>query len=151
MPHQSIRAFTLLEVLLVCAIVGVLAALTPMAFDKLRAPAREGTSLTSATLKSACARAIGSTSAVRLSLNADRLGLTAETGATCAATTWTRFPSLDVTLPNKASYVNTVPWWVCFTSRGRIQTAPPALRITDTKGRSLGLTVYLGGAITEIP
>lgn len=151
MVDHGVQGFTLLELLVVMAIIGILVAISPIAFNQLRAPAREGVSLTNATIKSARARAISSTSAVRLSLQADRLGLKAETARTCTDTAWTVLPTLSVTLPQQASYVNSLPWNVCYTSRGRIQTAPASLRVKDTKGRSLGLTFYLGGATVETP
>ena len=143
--------FTLFEMLVVMAIAGILFGIGAITLSNLRNPAQEGQSLTSASLRTVRARAIASTSAYRMMVTADRLGLQADTGTDCNAVSWTRQPTYDVILPDKAIFQNT-SWTVCFNARGTIALVPPTpLAITDNRNHQFGIQMFLGGAIGLTP
>ena len=65
-PVRSMAGFTLLELLVVMAVIGILTGIAAMNVGRLRQPADESARALSSTLKASRARAIASTSAVRV-------------------------------------------------------------------------------------
>ena len=140
----------MIELLAVVAIVGILAGIAALNVGRLRQPADEAARALNSPLSVARARAISTTSAVRVQRLESSKQYTVQTAATCGATTWTSLPTLTFTLPIDVT-VNqpATKWTACFTSRGVLDEAAalPSVTMTDQRARSRTLTVYTGGAL----
>jgi len=145
---QRDAAFTLLEVILVVAVVGIVLAIGAVGLRNLADPLGSGASRIEGTLKQARSKAMSTTSAYRVS----RVGATelrVEYARTCGDTgTWTHDAKLDATLEDGA--VLTVPsaagTIVCFNSRG-IADGNPTVTVQGPKGNTADVEVLVGGAV----
>lgn len=151
-PVRSMAGFTLLELLVVMAVIGILTGIAAMNVGRLRQPADESARALSSTLKASRARAIASTSAVRVQRFANARTYTVSTASGCAApkTDWKLLPGRSYELPGDVKINQpATEWTACFSSRGILGTADalPTVTFTDTRARSRTLTVYAGGAL----
>ncbi len=147
--QSSRQGFTLIEILVVMAIVGILTSLVALNVRGLNNDAEAASSILSGAFLQARTQAISTSSAVRVTLK-DARTLTFERSARCdAADSWAAVGNVTATLPDGVSVSGSgSPWRVCFTSRGELPTLPPGtLRITDERGRSRTLTFYLTGSV----
>ncbi|THF71503.1 prepilin-type N-terminal cleavage/methylation domain-containing protein [Deinococcus sp. Arct2-2] len=144
--------FTLIELLVVMAILGLLLTLIALNVKGLNNDAEASSSIVAGAFVQARTQALGTTSAVRATLTGPR-ALTFETSARCGDTTgWTTLNNVNTTLPDgvniTAPGAATLPWQVCFTSRGELPNLPPSiLKLTDARARSRTLTFYLTGSV----
>lgn len=144
------NGFTLIELLVVMAIVGILVSIAALNVGRLRQPADEAARALNSTLGVARARAISTTSAVKVERLASSKQYTVQTAASCDAKTWTALSALTFTLPTDVSVSQpTSSWTACFTSRGVLEgaSALPTVTLTDKRAKSRTLTVYAGGAL----
>lgn len=134
------------------AIMGILLALVALNVRGLNNDAEASSSIISGAFVQARTQALGTTSAVRVTLTGPRV-LTFETSARCSDTTgWTALTNIDTSLPEKVNITapgaTTLPWQVCFTSRGEVPTLPTSvLKLTDDRARTRTLTFYLTGSV----
>lgn len=107
---------SLVEVLVVLAIVGLALSATAMNLEPMESPLQSGCSTVQAFLREARVKAIASTSAYRVSPQGSRT-LTAEYAPACSETSWTPDASMALELPDGVSMTPTT-WAVCFGARG---------------------------------
>lgn len=148
---QVTGGFSLLELLIVMAVIGILVGIAAVNVSNLRRPADEAARGASVLLKTARARAIATTAAVRVQRPANSRTYEFALGASCQATTWTPQAEQQYPLPSDVTITApTTAWTVCFNSRGTIDvpagTTLAPVTFTDKKGRQRTLTVYAGGA-----
>jgi len=146
--------FTIIELLIVMAIVGVITALGLQSYRSTRNPARDAARTVHATLFQLRSNAVSNTQARRMILNSSQQ-LVMQSAARCSETNasqWTDLGTVPLTLN---AYGRTVvlstttpginPVVVCFNSRG---LAAIAGRLTLTEGtRILNVDVALGGGV----
>lgn len=144
-PRRIIRGFTLLELLLVTAILAALCGMAAMNVRGLHNEAAAGGAVLQGALTEARTRAIATTSAVRATLTAGALTLDTTASGACDATSgWTALPA--PALPAGLTLTGATGWTACWTPRGRLLTLPPgALTLRDARGRTRTLTLYLTG------
>lgn len=153
---KSSQGFTLLELLVVMAVVGILVGIAATNFANLRQPADEAARGVSVLLKTARARAIASTAAVRIQRDAGSRAYAFAEAPSCTATTWTTRPAQQYLLPDDVTITSpTKAWKACFNSRGTIDVPTgatlDAVTFTDRKARKRTLTLYAGGAAEVKP
>lgn len=141
--------YTLLEALLVLAIMGIVAGMTATSFRELANEFDSAVSETSAYMRLTRHRAIAKTSAYRVVLVSQNQ-LRAEYANTCESDVWTvddqallfleGRTTLEVqdVLPNQA--------FVCFSSRG-VASASSTLVLRDPRGRYAELEIFVGGGV----
>lgn len=155
-PTASRRAagFTIIELLIVVAIVGVITALGIQSYRSSRNPARDAARTVHATLFQLRSNAISNTQARRIILNGSQQ-LVMQSALRCSETNaskWTDLGTVPLTLNAYGRTVTlstptpgTNPVVVCFNSRG---LAAVAGRLTFTEGtRVLNVDVALGGGV----
>ena len=133
------------------AIVGILVGIAATNFTNLRQPADEAARGVSVLLKTARARAIATTAAVRIQRGSGSRTYEFAAATSCAATTWTARPAQHYLLPDGVTVTApTKSWTACFNSRGTLDVPTgatlDAITFTDRKARHRTLTVYVGGA-----
>lgn len=145
---RQTEGFTLLEIVLVVAIVGIVLAIAAVGLRSLSDPVGKAASAIQGTMKQARSRAMSTTSAYRISL-ANSTTLQATYAYTCDDTTgWTRDPRFDVSLENGVTITSptTVGPIVCFDSQG-IANANPTVSIQGNDGKTASVEVLVGGAV----
>lgn len=145
--HLLSAGFTLFEVLVVIAIIGILSAIAIPGFDGLQNQAGGAASVMSGALSAARTQAMSTTSAVRVTFNT-AAGLTVDTGPLCGATTgWNALPSLNEPVPDRVTITpDKTPWQICFSSRG-LASDTRSLSIKDKRNRTAQVQIYLSGAV----
>lgn len=149
--HQT--GFTLLELLVVMAVVGILMGVAAVNVSNLRQPADEAARMLASTLGFSRARAIATTAAVRVQRRTGERSFVVASASSCAATGsgWTEWPDRTLTLPTDVQIDGkTAAWTVCFSSRGVLpagSAAPDVLTFVDKRSRTRSLQVYVGGAV----
>jgi type II secretion system protein H len=143
------RGFTLIEFLVVVAVIGIVAAIAALDVRPLNNEARNAASEFASTVRQTRARAMATTSAYRLVLVAnDRVVV--ETRATCdGSETWVAEPRLEFSARDGTRLVagaSVGDEIACFSSRG-IATADPDLTFRDGRGREATVTILAGGAV----
>ncbi|GGS10270.1 hypothetical protein GCM10008960_40510 [Deinococcus sedimenti] len=136
------------------AILGILGTIAAFNVGRLRQPADEAARALNSVLTASRARAIASTSAVRIQRPASSRVYTTSVATSCAAPAsgWTTLPALTYTAPNDLTISTfATEWTSCFTSRGILtgSSTLPTVTFTDKNARSRTVTVYAGGA-TEV-
>jgi Tfp pilus assembly protein FimT len=142
------QALTLLEIILVVAVVGIVLAVGAVSLTALGDPLGAAASSVEGTFKQVRAKAMSTTSAYRVS-RVSATGLLAEYAMSCSDTTgWTHDARLDATLDNGVQL--TVPAAngviVCFDARG-LADSNPTVTLTDAKGATASVEVFVGGAV----
>lgn len=142
------QALTLLEIILVVAVVGIVLAVGAVSLRGLGDPLGAAASSVEGTFKQLRAKAMSTTSAYRVS-RASATGLRAEYAVSCSDSTgWTHDARLDATLDNGVQL--TVPATngviVCFDARG-LASSNPTVTLTDAKGATASVEVFVGGAV----
>ena len=142
------QALTLLEIILVVAVVGIVLAVGAVSLRGLGDPLGAAASSVEGTFKQLRAKAMSTTSAYRVS-RASATGLRAEYAVSCSDSTgWTHDARLDATLDNgvqlTAPATNGVI--VCFDARG-LAGSNPTVTLTDAKGATASVEVFVGGAV----
>jgi prepilin-type N-terminal cleavage/methylation domain-containing protein len=135
------RGFSLLELVVVMAIVSVLLGLLSLNLHKLGRPADDAASELSGYFKRARALALNSTRAYTLKpsgMNA----VVATYGSSCSSTTQTPDAALTIELPERSMFTSTA-WSVCFGTRG-ISDSSEDIEIKDDDGAKT-VQVSLGG------
>lgn len=134
------------------AIISVLLTVMALNIKGLNNDAEAAGSIVSGAFVQARTQALSTTSAVRVTLSSAR-SLTFETNAQCSDTAaWTTLTDINAALPEgvtlTAPGAATLPWRICFTSRGEVSALPPSvLKMTDLRARTRTLTFYLTGSV----
>ncbi|GGS39837.1 prepilin-type N-terminal cleavage/methylation domain-containing protein [Deinococcus knuensis] len=144
--------FTLFELLVVMAVVGILTGIAAVNVSNLRQPADEVARMLASTLGFSRARAIATTAAVRVQRRAGERSFVLASASSCAALTgWTEWPDRTLTLPTDVQFSRDPgTWTVCFSGRGVLpggSAAPDVLTFVDRRSRTRSLQVYAGGAV----
>lgn len=150
--RRRLGGFTTIELLIVLAIIGILAAIVALNLRPLSNHAENGANAIAAGLKQARARAMSTTSAYRL-VFASPTRIEASYANSCSATAWTAEPAFDIAVEDSA--------WVeidgagddaagvvvaCYNSRG-FADASTRLSVQDERGRSRTLEIFVGGGV----
>lgn len=138
------RGFTLLEMLVVFAIIAGLSGIAIMNLNALSSPAENGAAQLLGFLKQARAKAISTTSAYFV-VPASATRVITRAGVNCSDLNPVTDPNLDLDLPTGAS-LGSVSWSICFTSRG-LSDSNATVDITDTQSGSRTIEVLLGGSV----
>jgi prepilin-type N-terminal cleavage/methylation domain-containing protein len=142
------RGVTLVELIVVVAVIGLCLGLAAASFAPMQAPLRSGCELVDGMLRYTRARAVSTTTPHRLRPISPTT-LVVESGPSCSAGPWVLDPARRLDLPQGVSLPDT-SWSVCFVSRG---LAPQNQLITlhhPVKG-SQQLEVLVGGAVLWLP
>ncbi len=145
---QRTHGFTLLEVLLVVAIVGIVLGIAAVGLRALSDPVGKAASAVEGTFKQTRAKAMSTTSAYRISL-ASATTLQADYAYTCDDTTgWVRDPHFDLTLDDGVRITSPTALGpiVCFDSQG-IANANPTVDVQGSDGKTAAIEVLVGGAV----
>jgi prepilin-type N-terminal cleavage/methylation domain-containing protein len=147
----SAKGLTLLELLMVLALVGIVAGIGFVNFRSLGGDVTNGAHQLAGGFKQARARAMASTSAYRL-VYLSPSELRAEWARNCAGEGgWAVDPRFKLELPSNVvihEVVNPLGTDVvlCFNSRG-LADANPTLHLRDAEGRAAEVEVLIGGAV----
>ena len=136
------RGVTLVEVLVVVAVLGIGLGVASLNLEPLDTPLEASTSLFEGFMRQARLSAIASTSAYRVSPDGDH-ALQAERADSCAATTWTADPALALELVEGVTFTATT-WQVCFSSRG-ISATNVTVTLQHAEEGTQQIQVLLGG------
>jgi prepilin-type N-terminal cleavage/methylation domain-containing protein len=140
--------FSMIELLVIIAIIGILAAIGFLNLRPLHNEARAAANDFAGTAKQARGRAMATTSAYRLVYEApDRLKV--EWRTTCGGTEeWTPEARFDLVLRDGTTLDGVADGaeLLCFTSRG-ITKQSPTLTFRDASGRTATVEVFAGGAV----
>jgi prepilin-type N-terminal cleavage/methylation domain-containing protein len=140
--RHSEAGITLLEVLVVLAIIGISVGAATLNLEPLESPLQAGTTLLEGFLRQARLNAIATTSAYRVSpTSATELG--AETADSCAASTWTTDTTMNLDMPSEVEFDST-SWSVCFSSRG-ISAGNVVIGLHHDTFGDVDVEVLLGG------
>lgn len=141
---SNCRGFTIVELLLVLAIIGVLMGMTALTMQSLNSPLQSGTSELLGFFKQTRAKAMATTAAYRV-LPASSSRIITRFANNCTAATFTDDPQLVLDLPKGVALLDT-NWSLCFSARG---LADNSLTVTlqDSKNDSRSIEIFLGGAI----
>ncbi|MFT2721597.1 type II secretion system protein [Deinococcus sp. A31D244] len=153
--HSPTQGFTLLELLVVMAILGILFGFGMWSYRSAQNPAREVSRGTHAALIQLRADAVANTQARRMILT-NGGDLQFQSGATCAATTWTEtstVPLADLDPQSRVSLTLASPTFTaaqtkvvaCFSSRGQASASSELQVRAGT--RAYVVEVALGGAV----
>lgn len=146
-PRNKEAGLTLLELLVVVAIIGMSVSVAAFNLEPLESPLQSATTLTESFARQARLNAIATTSAYRIiPFSSSRLA--AQTASSCAATTWTTDPDMRLDLPTGVTFEST-DWSACFSSRGISSTNVTATLQHDTYG-SADVEVLVGGTTRVI-
>jgi len=140
--------FTIIELLVIIAIIGILAAIAAINLRPLHNEARAAANDFAATVKQARGRAMVTTSAYRLVYEApDRVMVQWRT--TCGGSeTWTPETRFDLQLRDGTTIDGLVDGseLLCFNSRG-VTDQSPTVTFRDALGRTATIEVFAGGAV----
>jgi len=139
---------TLIEALVLLALIGILVAVASLALRPLQSPVDTATALLEGFLRQARLNAIASTSACRVSPGASNR-LVAATASSCSATTWSAVSSMNLTLPTGVS-MSPSSWVVCFSSRG-VSGNNVIVTLQHPSNGSRKVEVLVGGTTRVLP
>lgn len=142
---RNALGFSLLELLVVLAVLGVLVGIAGLNLRGLDTPAQSGANALGGVFRQARAKAMGATAAYRVRARS-ATAAAVESARSCASAEadWTPAASPRLELPPGVSL--STGWSVCFDSRG-YATANPTVTATDRDGRTDRVEVLLGGAV----
>lgn len=140
--------FTLVEMLVVLAVVGILLVASSMLFQPSVGSLQDGASLLQGFFAQARARAMATTSACRVR-PATATRLIAESASSCEDTSWAPEESLTLDLPRTVSLPDT-SWSVCFGNRG-ISDQNLVVSLRQDPGGTKRVEVLLGGTAKVLP
>lgn len=143
------HGFTLVEVLIVIAIIGILAAVAALNLRPLANDALNAANQVASGMRQARARAMSTTSAYRV-IYISPTEMRVEYANNCGSASWTAEPRYDFSFPPQASVtvvgVDPGEVLVCFNSRG-LATRSVVFDVVDERGRSRTVELFVGGAI----
>lgn len=157
--HSPTQGFTLLELLVITAILGILFGLGIYSFSNLRNPARDTARTVHSAMFQLRSSAVTNTQARRMVL-IDSKTLSLQSALSCAETDqskWTEYGTVElpspmnskpVTLTNDVTPTPTPNVIVCFTPRGQASAAG-SLKITDTRATYTVKVALAGGVQTS--
>jgi prepilin-type N-terminal cleavage/methylation domain-containing protein len=149
-----VQGFTLIEMLVTMAVIGILFSIAALSFQRLDNPVQDGVAELSSFLKQTRATALSTTSAYRLAISADSTTLSATTAPSCATPTaaWTADPATKLTLPATVviSAITGGTWPICITSRG-FSTQDVTLTLTGSNARTGQVELLIGGGTKVTP
>lgn len=131
--------------LVVISIIGILSAFAISNLNLLEKPLVSASSHIQGIVKLARAKAVGTTSAYRISAPADNQ-IAVAFGNTCD-TTDTADGTMQYLLPSEVTITNTV-WTICFNARG-LATEVATIPLADTHGQTRTIEVFMGGAVRQ--
>jgi prepilin-type N-terminal cleavage/methylation domain-containing protein len=146
-PRRS-RGITMVELLIVLAILGVGLGMAGLYLKPVEAPLRTGAELVDALMRHTRARSMANTMAHRIRPTTNRR-LEVEYASSCAAMTWTPVNRMSIDLPRDVTMSSTM-WSVCFTSRG-LASDNFTIELSHPGSGSQELEVMLGGAVRWLP
>ena len=134
--------FTMIELLVILAVLGIAIASASLFLKPAAAPLQSATVLTEGYLRQIRARAMSTTSAYRLApIDETRLG--AAYAETCGATTWTDDPDYELELPEEVE-LSATTWSLCFNSRG-LASSNLTITLQQDQFGTRDIEVLLGG------
>ncbi|WP_407543698.1 prepilin-type N-terminal cleavage/methylation domain-containing protein (plasmid) [Deinococcus radiomollis] len=153
-PASRRQGFTLIEMLVTMAVIGILFSIAALSFQRLDNPVQDGVTELSSFLKQTRATALSTTSAYRLAISTDNTTLTATTAPNCATpnTSWTADPATKLTLPSTVviSAITGGTWPICITSRG-FSTQDVILTLTGSNTTTGKVELLIGGGTKVNP
>jgi prepilin-type N-terminal cleavage/methylation domain-containing protein len=141
---EKSKGFTLLELLIVIATVGILFGIGILTAAGLRSPIGEATTQLSSVLRQVRTRAISATSAYRLKATSSTNAIV-QYAINCEAATWTTDSNLSIDLGEGVQFSNS-SFVVCYQPRGTVPTAV-TISLSDTKSQTRSVAVYTAGAV----
>lgn len=135
---------TLVEALVVLAVLGIATVIGAISFDALEAPVKRGRDLVAGAFEQARASAMATTTAHRVRAVTDRL-LVVEDAPTCSSGSWTVDHRRDVRLPDLVT-LGESPFSVCFDSRG-VASTNLVVSLNHPRYATRSLEVLMGGAV----
>jgi prepilin-type N-terminal cleavage/methylation domain-containing protein len=148
------RGFTLIEVIVVLAVLGIVGAIVALNLRGFSHPLQDGATQLSGILKQSRAKAMATTSAYRVAPEtAGSNHLIALTAPACnsASSAWTLDAELNADIPTGVALsVTKGSWPTCFDSRG-FSATNQEFSLSDGKGGSLSVELLLGGAVRTVP
>ncbi len=144
------RGYTLLEMLVLLAVLGVVLSIAFINLRPLDSPIQNSLSLTSGFLRQVRAKAMATTSSYRVRFGSSQQA-TVEYAVSCGATTWTADSQVILQLPSEVQ-LNAPDWQtlvICFNARGLVD-AGKTLTLRDNRGTSKQLELMLGGGVRSL-
>ncbi len=150
------KGLSLIELLVTMAVIGAVVGISALNLKPLNNDAQNAAGQVVGFLKLARAKAMSTTSAYRISYDANRqpVLLYAERAKRCSDSTWTPDPKLQTELPAGVAltidfrHFNFRP--VCFDSRG-FTAAYIRVRLQDDRARTREVEVLVGGTARVLP
>lgn len=138
------QGFTLLELLITFAMVASMLGIVAVLLPEMVNPAQNGAAQVAGFIKKARARAISTTSYLKVT-PASTNGLSAERVSSCAAGSGDQDTRMNLELPQGVVLTN-ISWSICFNPRGfsDIDTTIPLEDIYDGEQQ---VEVFIGGAV----
>jgi prepilin-type N-terminal cleavage/methylation domain-containing protein len=143
----SMAGFTMLELMVVLAMMGAISGMAAYQLKQLDNPAENSAAQVMSFIKKTRAKALATTYAYRVRPKANGLELETHYAISCTSTTFTADTSLALKLPRTAAF-NSNAWSLCFAPRGTLATSQD-ISITDSK-RTVTVQVAMGGGMRKI-
>lgn len=139
---------SLVEMLVVMAVMATVLGLSAISFDSMEAPVRRGSDMLLGEFRQARALAMATTTSHRVRPTSARQ-IVVESAPSCSAVSWTAESRLDLELPDQVTLTDTA-WQVCFDTRG-MASANLVATLTHPRYKSKSVEVLLGGAARPVP
>ncbi len=153
-PRRFSAGFTLLEMIVLLAILGIIAGIAFVNLRNLENPVQNGASQLSGILKQSRAKAMSTTSAYQVAPESSgSRHLVARTAIRCSspAADWALDPEITADIPTEVTLsVSGGTWPTCFDPRG-FASANQQFTLSDAKGATLKVELLLGGAVRTVP
>ena len=146
-PAKAEAGLTLLEVLVVVAILGLGVSIASLNLDPIGTPLQAGTSLLEGHFRQVRTRAIATTAACRV-IPQGFTAVIAECAASCTSGGWTTEDGLRIDLPDGVKFEDP-NWAACFSSRG-ITTQNQTVGLAHSEYGTAKVEVMLGGTTRVI-
>jgi Tfp pilus assembly protein FimT len=142
------RGTSIVEALVVLAVIGLIAAGTVVRLEAAAAPVRTGAHELAGFFRQARARALAGSAAYRVFPDSDTL-VAVERAKRCDATSWTPDPELTLELAAGVRLDDTT-WTVCFSSRGT-SADNVTIGVSHPEHGARQVEVMLGGSTRILP